>query len=262
MAEVTNFTVPNFNGEKKESAMFEAKKFVNSCKLVTKLFGPKHQDELFQLCKNRLQGEAYEKILLNDAKNFAEMEEVLLRNYGQKKELYQLLRDLQTCKQMEDESLMDYLERFEKQYRLTLCTARDQYPEPNSDITDEVAKQTLLYGIRSQEISYFLMSKNDESVDTWLVEAAKLHRDRSHYESYNGANRSTETNLKEQHIDDNKPRVDVLRQMLQQIIEQTKGEENSYANQFKAGKCHECLGTNHNFKQCIQEARKRRAGIC
>lgn len=164
LAKEVQLVVPTFKGGRNEATTFELRRFIDSCKLLMELTEAEDKTTLFALIKNSLQGEAYEKIALHPVNTFNEMEAVLLRIYGQKKQLWELTIEVQQCHPLENEIPKDFLDRLEKLYRLACLEARENYSTESIMLLEleELAKYTFKGGVRETQMALLLHSMRDK----------------------------------------------------------------------------------------------------
>lgn len=182
LAKEVQMFIPLFSGGKNESVTFEVNRFIESCqKLLDKAsIGEKH--ELYRLFETRVQGVAYETLSLNGANDFTKMETVLLRAYGPQRRFQEFLNDVQSCTQKSGESTKDYIEKFEKCYRMACSAARAKYHvlaarDSVLNELEQVAKHTFKRGVKNPVLHVHLLNMRKESIEEIIEEAEKFERE-------------------------------------------------------------------------------------
>lgn len=179
--EVQTF-VPVFSGGRHESVAFEVNRFIESCQKLLDKASMGEKIELYQLFETRVQGQAYEKLSLNGANDFQKMKTILLRAYGPKKLFQEFMNEVQSCSQTQNETTTDYIERFEKRYRMACSAARAKYQvlaarESVLNELEQVAKHTFKRGVRNPVLHVHLLNMRKESIEEIIEEAEKFERE-------------------------------------------------------------------------------------
>lgn len=179
--EVQTF-VPIFKGGRHESVSFEVNRFLDACKKLLERASAGEKIELLRLFETRIEGEAYEKVSLNGANTFNDIKAVLLRAYGPQKRFQEFLNEIQNCNQLSGESTKDYIERFEKKYRMACSAARAKYSNLDSRASilselEQVAKSTFTYGVRNPVLHSQLLNMRKERIEELIDEAERFERE-------------------------------------------------------------------------------------
>lgn len=247
LAKEVQLVVPTFKGGRNEATTFELKRFIDSCKLLMELTEAEDKTTLFALIKNRLQ------IALHPVNTFNEMEAVLLRIYGQKKQLWELTIEVQQCHPLKNEIPKDFLDRLEKLYRLACLEARENYSTESIMLLEleELAEYTFKGGVRETQMALLLHSMRDKSFEVWIDEIVT-------YDRQSSIHRKTQRIV--QRIQDNEQHTGTFKDGSPEITEEVVTREGGRKcdSKSKISKCFQCHGTNHNFKQCIRQAQTTR----
>lgn len=183
--EVKNY-VPTFSGAGSNVQIDLARFLEGSTEVMTNARDQPERTELFRLIKGRVLGEAYNKVALNNVRNFLELSTLLTKIYVGEERFLELFNDVQVCFQEPGETTKNYIERFENQYRMASSAALKKYPNPAARDAiqtelETVTKIALKHGVKNVALHNHLRSKGELTIDQLLEEARKYDREDNLY---------------------------------------------------------------------------------
>lgn len=188
--------VPVFKGGKHESVTFEISRFLDSCQDLLSKASAGETTTLYRCFKTRLEGEAYERVALSGAVNFLAMKNTLIRAYGPQKRFHLFSQDVYNCTQKSGESTRDYLNRFERTYRMACSAARAKYQiavtrDGVLNELEQIARYALKHGVRNPVLHGQLLGMRTENIEQLIEEANRFEREeKAHLREETGHNSS------------------------------------------------------------------------
>lgn len=202
LAPIANCLLPTFHGGKKADTIFQLNKFLESCQGF--LDTAKEADEVPRMCtliRKKIEGEAYQGIYLANSKTFEEIKKTLIKNYGVKRQFTDFLNDIQECTQEHNESTKEYVDRFEREYKMAINSAETKYQNEEAKKAvrteiDNVATRTLKYGVKNPALHNQLVTMRTATVEELIEDVERfLREDRVERKSSEGENQTYNINM-------------------------------------------------------------------